>query len=76
MLFVTEEIDVGVLETSPAEWHDDCSCAASAHNVIGIKMLDDFAERGVALMEADFLDSSITTVDINAKRSVPYPTSI
>ncbi|KAF0298674.1 hypothetical protein FJT64_003976 [Amphibalanus amphitrite] len=50
--FVTIGIDDGFLETDPAEWHDDHRYVAAAGKANGITVLNDFAERGVALMEA------------------------
>ncbi|KAG0725627.1 hypothetical protein GWK47_038257 [Chionoecetes opilio] len=51
MFFVTLGIDDGFLETDPAEWHDDPRYVAAARKVNGIRVLNDFAERGVALMK-------------------------
>ena len=50
--FVTLGIDDGFLETDPAEWHDDHRYVAAAGKANGITVVNDFAERGVALMEA------------------------
>ncbi|KAF0286947.1 hypothetical protein FJT64_014601 [Amphibalanus amphitrite] len=52
MFFVTLGIDDGFLETYPAEWHDDPRYVAAAGKANGITVVNDFAERGVALMEA------------------------
>ncbi|KAF0312745.1 Phospholipase D3 [Amphibalanus amphitrite] len=49
--FVTLGIDDGFLETDPAEWHDDPSYVPAAGKANGITVVNDFAERGVALME-------------------------
>ena len=49
--FVTLGIDDGFLETDPAEWHDDPRYVAAAGKANGITVVNDFAERGVALME-------------------------
>ncbi|KAF0312217.1 Nucleolar complex protein 3 [Amphibalanus amphitrite] len=49
--FVTLGIDDGFLEPDPAEWHDDPRYVAAAGKVNGITVVNDFAERGVALME-------------------------
>ncbi|KAF0288702.1 hypothetical protein FJT64_012905 [Amphibalanus amphitrite] len=51
MLFVTLGIDDGFLETDPAEWHDDSRYVAAAGKANGITVVNDFAKRGVALME-------------------------
>ncbi|KAF0295063.1 hypothetical protein FJT64_007354 [Amphibalanus amphitrite] len=50
--FVTLGIDDGFLETDPAEWHDDSRYVAAAGKANGITVVNNFAERGVALMEA------------------------
>ena len=52
MFFVTLGIDDGFLETDPAKWNDDPRYVAAAEKVNGIRVMNDFAERGVALMEA------------------------
>ena len=52
MFFVTIGIDDGFLETGPAKWHDDPRHVAAADKANGIRIVNDFAERGVALMDA------------------------
>ena len=49
--FVTIGIDACFLEPDPAEWHDDPRYVAAAGKANGITVVNDFAERGVALME-------------------------
>ena len=49
--FVIMGIDDGFLKTDPEEWQDDPRYGVAAGKVSGIRVLNDFAERAVALME-------------------------
>jgi len=51
MFFVTLIIHDGFPETKPVEWHYYPRCVTAVRKINGIRVLNDFAERGVALME-------------------------
>ena len=51
-MFKILDLELGFLKKDPADWEEDSSYQAVARVVRELRMVNDFAERGVALMQA------------------------